>query len=125
MPNLRSNRCICVTLALLALGLGGCPSSLGPLAKHANAFSAATITVVNGAADAYTKANELHDQAEISLAVLDYDRKPAWNPNDYVRPLLSQEQLAARIEILNSLKSYAEKVADLASGGKPTDLESA
>ena len=125
MPNLRSSPCISATLALLALALVGCPSTPGRLAKHANAFSGATIRVVNGASDAYRKANELHDQAEISLAVLDYDKKPAWNPNDYVKPLLSQEQLTARIEILNGLKSYAKKIADLAAGGKQTDLESA
>ena len=110
---------------VLLFGLTGCPTSTRPLASDANVFSAATITVVHGASDAYRTANELHDHAELSLAALDYDRKPTWNPNDYVKPLLTQEQLDGRLQILNGLKSYAQTVADLAAGGKPTDLNTA
>jgi hypothetical protein len=109
----------------VCLGLLGCPTSTRPLARDANAFSAATILVVNGASDAYRRANELHDRAELSIAAVEYDRKPAWNPNDYVKPLLTQEQLEARIRILNGLKAYAERVADLASGGRPEALNDA
>ena len=111
--------------ALLCAGLLGCPTSTRPLSRDANAFSAATILVVNGASDAYRTANELHDTAELSIAAVEYDRKPAWNPNDYVKPLLTQEQLDARIRILRGLKSYAETVADLAGGGKEKPLNDA
>jgi hypothetical protein len=114
-----------LALALGAFGLTGCPATPGPLSKHANAFAAATVIVVNGASDAYTKANTLHDDAEMSLAVLDYDKNPSWNPSDYVKPLLSPEQLEARLTILNGLKTYAQTVADLASGGSKTDLNKA
>jgi hypothetical protein len=125
MRNLQRPRWLTAALAVLSLGLSGCPTATRPLARDANAFSAATVLVVHGASDAYTKANELHDRAQLGLAVLDYDKKPAWNPNDYVKPLLTSEQLNARLHILNGLKSYAQRVADLASGGKQTDLDNA
>ena len=125
MRILQRPRWLTAALAVLSVGLGGCPTSTRPLARDANAFSAATVLVVHGASDAYTKANELHDRSELALAVLDYDKKPAWNPNDYVKPLLTRDQLNARLHILNGLKSYAQTVADLASGGKQTPLDNA
>jgi len=125
MRNRRSSASLAAILALLSLGFSGCPSATHPLSRDANAFSAATILVVNGSSDAYRKANELHDRAELSLAALEYDRKPAWNPNDYVKPLLSEDQLDGRIRVLNGLKSYAETIADLASGANQTGLNDA
>lgn len=126
MRKWRSSRRLSALSIFLCAGLLGCPTTqMRPLARDANAFSAATTLVVNGSSDAYRKANELHDRAELSIAAAEYDRKPAWNPNDYVKPLLTQEQLEARIRILKGLKAYAQTVADIASGGNESGLNDA
>lgn len=117
---------------LLAFALGsvlcapfGCARTIGPLALHASAFASATNLVTSGAADAYTEANRLHDRSQISLAILNFDRDPSWDPTQYLKPLLSEDQLQARRTVLVGLKTYADTIADIAAGPKPAALNAA
>ena len=116
------------TFALLCLASSlvgtssGCVRSLSQLDQHAQAFSSAAVLVTNSSEDAYTSANRLHSNEQIALAVIDYDKSTAWNPEHYVKPLLSDDQLEARREVLEGLKSYAESLAALTAPKGSTDL---
>jgi hypothetical protein len=104
----------------VSLGVGGC---LSPYAKHAQAFSSATNTVIDSSEDAYRGANKLRLQEQIAAAVFDYDKNPAWSPYKDYKPLLTPEQLNARIEVLDGLKAYAASLVELTS--KPSGADEA
>jgi len=98
---------------------------MSQLAQHTQAFSSAAIIVTNGSEDAYTSANTLHYNEQIALAAIDYDKSASWDPSNYVKPLLSDEQLEARREVLDGLKAYAETLGDLTSTKGNADLNAA
>ena len=98
---------------------------MSQLSLHTQAFSSAAIIVTNGSEDAYTSANELHYNEQITLAVIHYDKNPSWNPADYVKSLLSDDQLQARRLVLDGLKTYAETLSDLTSAHGNSDLNAA
>lgn len=100
---------------LLAAGCG-----LPPLAKHTVAFNAATKVVIDRSEDAYTTANRLHHEVAVQEAVSSYG--PTWTPETPLKPLLTPEQLDARIKVLEALKAYAATLVDLTSGKPPKDL---
>lgn len=112
---------LCLFIAPLVLT--GCAASLSPLQRHTAAFANATVLVTDGSVDAYRGANQLHDQEQLALAVLNYDKSAAWNPADYVKPLLSPDQLQARTDMLDGLKQYAESLADLTGSGRDKDKD--
>lgn len=104
-----------VTLWLcLSLSTTGC---LSPLAKHATAFSQAVGVVVDSSQDAYRAANKLRQDEQEAAAVYDYDKNPTWSPYLNVQPLLTAEQLDARVKVLDGLKAYAASLVELT--GKP------
>ncbi len=108
----------CATLATaMSCGLAttGC---LSPLAKHAAAFSQATGIVIDRSEDAYRSAVQLHYDVQVAAAVYKYDKDPQWSPYSDMPPLLTPEQIDARITILNGLKAYAASLAELT--GKPS-----
>jgi hypothetical protein len=107
---------------VLSLFVTGC---LSPLAKHAAAFSTATAVVIDGSEDAYRAANRLRLQEQAAAAVYDYDKNPTWSPYSDSRPLLTPEQLNARIKILDGLKAYADTLVELTSSKPSKDLETA
>src|SRR5580658_1099214 len=115
----RRIRVAAVTLVLI-LPATGC---LSPLAKHATAFSAATATVIDGSEDAYRAANQLRLREQSAAAVYDYDKNPTWSPYKDFKPLLSPDQLNARIKVLDGLKAYADTLVDLTSNKPSKDLE--
>ncbi len=95
--------------------LTGCALSLRPLERNTGAFAAATATATHSSESAYEQANRLHEQEQVALAVLNFDREPSWNPAAYAKPLLSPAQLAARTATLAGLQQYAEAIASLGS----------
>jgi hypothetical protein len=104
------------------LALSGC--SLSPMAKHAVAFHDATRVVIDSSEDAYAQANRLHHDVMIGRAVADYDKNPQWSPYTDVKPLLTPDQLDARITVLEGLKMYAGTLVEL-TAGKPNPALSA
>jgi hypothetical protein len=120
--NARPSRGILVAAAALMLSLltSGC---LSPLAKHATAFSAATATVIDGSEDAYRGAMQLRLQEQAAASVYSYDKNPQWSPYKDPVPLLTADQLNARIKVLDGLKAYAVTLVDLTSGKPSKDLE--
>ena len=93
---------------------------LSPLAKHTVAFSAATNLVIGNSENVYQVANNLHDQVIVSDAVVAFDTNPAWDPHRPLKVLLTPEQIAVRIAVLDALKVYAQTLVEL-TGGKPSD----
>jgi hypothetical protein len=114
--------CIAAAALLISLAVEGC---LSPLAKHAAAFSSATTVVIDGSEDAYRAANRLRLQEQSAAAVYDYDKNPTWSPYQDFKPLLTPDQLNARIKVLDGLKSYADTLVDLTSSKPSEDLENA
>lgn len=103
----------------------GCLRPMSQLAQHTQAFSNAAILVTNGSEDAYVSANNLHYDEQIELAVIDYDKSASWDPANYVKPLLTDDQLEARRQVLDGLKTYAETLSDLTSTKGDTNLNAA
>jgi hypothetical protein len=112
---LRGNREDTRTFALLAVLLIFPAGCLSPYAKHAQAFSAATNTVIDSSEDAYRGANKLRVDEQVAAAVYDYDKNPAWSPYKDFKPLLTPDQLDARIKVLDGLKVYAATLVELTS----------
>ena len=96
---------------LFCISITGC--SLSPLAKHSIAFSQASDIVVTNSKDAYRAANELRQREQIAAAVYGYGKDPHWSPYKDIRPLLTSDQLGARIKVLDGLKSYADSLVQL------------
>jgi hypothetical protein len=119
-------RAIWVSLALAcALPTTGCVVTLSPLAKHTAAFSAATNTIVDNSEDAYRAANQLHHDEQLAAAIDAYGQ-PGWSPDVALPPLLTAEQLDARIKVLDALKAYAQALVTLTGSKKQeTDLDAA
>jgi hypothetical protein len=118
---------LCAGAATFALSLVVC-GCLSPYAKHAQAFSSATNTVINSSEDAYRGANKLRLDEQVAAAVFDYDKNPAWSPYKDYKPLLTPDQLSARIKVLDGLKAYAASLVELTSkpsGADEAALESA
>lgn len=103
----------------------GCMRSMSPLSEHTLAFSKAAILVTNASADAYTSANQLHSDEQIARAVVDYDKSTSWDPDKYATPLLSDEQLQSRRQVLDGLKTYAETLGELTHTKSRPELDDA
>jgi hypothetical protein len=99
----------------------GC--SLSPLSKHAAAFSTATGLVIDNSESAYRTAMQLRQDEQAAAAVYDYDKNPSWSPYQDFKPLLTPEQLDARIKVLDGLKAYAATLVDVTSGKPSKDLQ--
>jgi hypothetical protein len=117
----------CALIASVALAVcflaAGC--SLSPLAKHASAFSAVAGSVIDNSEDAYRAAIRLRQDEQVAAAVYDYDKNPSWSPYKDLKPLLTPEQLDARIDVLDGLKAYAATLVELTSSKPSADLETA
>jgi len=120
-PRVLSRWAAPVCAAVLCLFTSGC---LSPLAKHVKAFSDASDLVITNSESAYRAANDLRSQEQITASVYAYQKNPSWNPYTDPRPLLTPEQLQARITVLNGLKTYAASLTAL-TGKPPADLDSA
>jgi hypothetical protein len=110
----------CLILCVLA---SGC--SLTPLAKHAATFSKAANTVIDNSEDAYRAAIKLRHDEQVAAAVYAYDTDPHWNPYKSMAPLLTPDQLQARIQVLNGLKAYATTLVELTGNQHSNDLNTA
>lgn len=114
--------CAVAVTFVISVGIGGC---LSPYAKHAQAFSAATTTVIDSSEDAYRGANKLRLDEQVAAAVFDYDKNPAWSPYKDYKPLLTPDQLNARINVLDGLKAYAASLVELTNSKFPAAQEAA
>jgi hypothetical protein len=112
-----------LTLSLILLPLAGC--GMPALNQHAVAFAKATDTVVDGSADAYRAANQLRRTEQVTAAIYAYDRSPAWDPTKDLKPLLTPEQLEARVTALAALKAYADSLVQLSNPKPSPDLQAA
>ena len=111
--------------ATLVLGILATGCSLTPLAKHAAAFSTAATQVINSSEDAYRAANQLRQDEQVAAAVYDYDKNPKWSPYTDTKPLLTTEQLNARIAVLDGLKAYAASLVQITGSQSSKDLNTA
>ena len=109
-------------LLILSSGLSGC--SLSPLARHAAAFSDATGLVVDNSKDAYRAAMRLRQREQVAAAVYAYDT-PGWSPYVDVKPLLTPEQLQARVLVLDGLKMYSATLVELTGNRHAPGLDDA
>jgi hypothetical protein len=113
---------IAAATVAISLSATGC---LSPLTKQAAAFSSAAGAVIDGSEDAYAAANHLRLEEQAAAAVYDYDKNSAWSPYKDFKPLLTPEQLDARVKVLEGLKAYAESLVDLTSSKGSKDLGTA
>ena len=116
-------RSLLAAAASLCLALAGC--TLGPLAKQSAAFSTAANQVINSSEDAYRAANQLRLDEQVAAAVYDYDKNPTWSPYTDPKPLLTPDQLDARITILNGLKAYADSLVTITGSQSSKELNTA
>ena len=110
-----------LSLTLLLI-LSGCATS--PLAKHTAEFATATNAVVDSSEGAYRAAVRLHDDEQISAAVQKYDANQPWDPHN-IKHLIDARGLDARTDILDGLKTYAQRLADVSNGGQSESLNAA
>lgn len=113
------------TTSVLALGILTVGCSLSPLAKHSAAFSTAATLVIDSSENAYRAANQLRQQEQVAAAVSDYDKNPRWSPYTDTKPLLTPEQLNARIAVLDGLKAYAASLVQITGSQSSKDLNTA
>jgi hypothetical protein len=102
--------------------LAGC--SISPLARNTAAFSSATNLVTDNTQNAYRTAVRLNEEAQASLLVARYDTDHPMDPHS-IRPLIDEKGLQARTEVLDGLRTYAQTIADLASGVSSPKLDEA
>ena len=105
--------------------LAGC--SLAPLAKHTVAFSTATNLVATNSTDAYRTAIKLHELEQTPDFVTRFQSDVTLNPYDWKqpKPLITPQGLATRIDILDSLRVYAQSLVVVANGGDRVGLDAA
>jgi len=102
-------------MAALVLSLVSIGCSISPLAKHTAAFSAAACLVVDNSSNAYRAAVNLHEEEQASAGILKFEEGVAWDPHND-KPLISPEGLETRLQVLASLKTYAQSLSDVTSG---------
>jgi len=106
----------------LLFSLVGC--SISPLARNTAAFSSATSLVADNTQNAYRTAVRLNEEAQASLLVARYDTDHPMDPHS-IHPLIDEKGLQARTEVLDGLRTYAQTIADLASGVSSPKLDEA
>jgi hypothetical protein len=109
---------IAAPLTFAVVLLTGCSVTLAPLAKRTESFSTATTTIVDNSKDAYRAAIQLRHKEQVAAAVYAYDKTTGWSPYTDLQPLLTPDQLDARIKVLDALKAYAQALTDLTSTKK-------
>jgi hypothetical protein len=116
--SLPSPLCLCVCLFWLA----GC--SISPLARNTAEFSSAASLVVDNTQNAYRKAVRINEDAQASLLVARFDTDHPMDPHS-IRPLIDPKGLETRTKVLDGLRTYAQTIADLASGVSSPKLDEA
>lgn len=101
--------------------LAGC--SLSPMARHAVAFSTATNAVIDSSEDAYRASNTLREREQMVAAVYAYDKEANWSPYTSFAPLLTPEQLEARIDVLDALRAYAGSLVQITGTPSKQDVD--
>jgi hypothetical protein len=86
----------------------GCGAS--GIGKQPASFATAASLVVQNATDAYTAAIDLHTQEQVYAGDLKVEAGETWDYATLV-PLLTPEELKARTQVLDALKTYAESLS--------------
>ncbi len=105
-----------------------CFSAIGCLSRvntHSIAVANATAPVLKDAAEAYKDAEALHDLRVNYDAVAQFDAKtPVYNPRN-IEPLLTGEDIQARLTVLAAFQSYAKSLVRVTSGTDSPELDAA
>lgn len=110
--------------AAVSAGLcfAACGCNQKPITQQVKALADATPPVVTQSEAAYQTANAIHNQRE------DYDTIDAFNSGDSayyakVKPLLSENQVAARLAVLKGLQTYVKELTAISDGLDTKDLD--
>lgn len=118
----KKSRVVAVLATLAALFATGCLSTLN---KHATALATATAPVVDQAAIVYGSANAIHNVRLDYEAVAQFDAvSPVYNPRK-IQPLLSVNDLQARLTVLAAFQAYVKSVVAITNGTDSPDLQAA
>jgi hypothetical protein len=118
-------RLMVVPAAALCLLAGGCATQ--NINKHANALTTATAPVVEGAAAAYQAANEIHEEKTDYDAIAEFNdtsKTPPYNPR-VLHPLLTDDDINARLKVLKAFQLYVQKVAEITKSTSSPELDDA
>jgi hypothetical protein len=110
---------------IVSVLLSGC--ALTPMAKHAQAFSVATASVIGSSEDAYRAANDLREKEQMEATVYSYNYTAGgdigFDPHKEFKPLFTPDELAARMVVMDGLQAYADSLVALT--GKPSAADTA
>jgi hypothetical protein len=118
---LRSRRATTL-VAAFALLTTGC---LSPLAKRSTDLATATPPVIDQAAAAYSSANAIHYMRTDYDAIAQFDvPSPVYNPRT-IQPLLSDQDIKARLAVLSAFQAYVQSVVAVSNGANTPEVEAA
>lgn len=110
-------------VASFCLFAAGCTPA--GLQKHAAALSAATAPVVDQAAVAYRRGNEIHLMKADYDAIAAFDKKdPVYDPRK-TQPLLSEKDVEIRLTVLKAFQCYVQKLEQILNGTSSPELDAA
>jgi hypothetical protein len=117
-PSFQSTPPSFASIAVLAIAIlaSGCASSR--LGKQPASFATAASLVVQNTTDAYTSAIDLHAQEQAYAGALKVEAGDSWDYASLV-PLLTPEELKARTQVLDALKTYAQSLSAI-TGSTPS-----
>lgn len=103
--------------------LTGCAPA--PLHTQSAAFSGALAPVIDASAEAYRDAITVHNQREDYEAVIAYENKDAtYNPRNAPQ-LMSENDVQARLAVLEALQVYSQSLLRITEGTASPDLDAA
>ncbi len=110
-----------IAVLLVAAGVTGCASSVGP--QRVQAFAEATSLTVQNVADAFTAVERSATELQLMKAVDSYDPLTSDPHKVVTEGFLPKADLDIRLEALNALKAYAQTLAVLVGSKKPTAFD--
>lgn len=119
VPGMFARAGVASVCLLLSMAVCGCRLHIE---DSTLALDAATAPVVDKAADAYRAANALHNLRTEYDALAEFDAPDqVYNPRD-ISLLLSDKEIAVRLEVLKGFQLYVKTLCAIASGTNPKDL---
>ena len=106
-------------MTFVLLFLTACVSS--EIKKDLQAFSEGATATISNTNDAFVMVDNNYYQVKVAQLVVDYDKK-GFNPKAAMR-FLPPEELYIRLQTLQALKTYAEKLNEIMSDNKLNELD--